>query len=125
MPALPGDTGKPASHEGAAVANDGAVLRAAARGDLTHFDAFVDRHKVVLLNYIHQRVHDAHRAEDLTQEVFLRAFQAAARGEYRGRADASAWLSVPPGAGRQGTQSSTVSTMASYCGRQCVPAPRM
>jgi len=90
--ALSGDTGKPVSRGGGAVANDGAVLRAVARGDLTHFDAFVDRHKVGLLNYIHQRVRDAHRAEDLTQEVFLRAFQAAARGEYRGRADASAWL---------------------------------
>lgn len=72
--------------------DDGAILRAINEGDLLHFDAFVDRYKGKLLRYIHHGVDDLHQAEDITQDVFLKAFRAAADGQYDGRASAAAWL---------------------------------
>ncbi len=72
--------------------DDAEVLSEIARGELDRFDAFVDRYKGRLFAFIRQRVGDAHRAEDLTQDVFLRAFRAARRGGYDGRPNAGAWL---------------------------------
>ena len=81
----PADGSLPASH-------DGDLLERISHGDLDHFDEFVDRYKARLMSYICPRIRDVHRAEDLTQEVFLRAFSAARRGDYRGGNNAAGWL---------------------------------
>ncbi len=72
--------------------DDGEILDEIARGELEHFDSFVNCYKAKLFGYIRHRVRDAHWAEDLTQEVFLRAFRAGYRGAYLGRSNARAWL---------------------------------
>lgn len=54
---------------------DGEILRQIAQGNLARFDLFVDRHKRPLFAYILSKTPDRHRAEDLTQEVFLKAFR--------------------------------------------------
>jgi RNA polymerase sigma factor (sigma-70 family) len=56
------------------------------------FDILVNRYKNRLFAYIVYRVSDRHRAEDLTQEVFLRAFRAAARGRPLQPDGTGAWL---------------------------------
>ena len=72
--------------------DDGNLLKRISHGDLDRFDEFVDRYKARLMSYICPRIRDVHRAEDLTQEVFLRAFRAARRGDYRGGSNAAGWL---------------------------------
>jgi RNA polymerase sigma-70 factor (ECF subfamily) len=62
------------------------------QGDHRGFDSFVNRHKNRLFAYIRYRVADRHRAEDLTQEVFLRAFRAMARGKSLAASGIAAWL---------------------------------
>jgi len=52
----------------------------------------VNRYKNRLFAYIAHRVSDRHRAEDLTQEVFLRAFRATARGKVLQPDGIAAWL---------------------------------
>jgi len=72
--------------------DDAAILREISNSNLEHFDVFVDLYREKLLGYIHHRINDFHQAEDLTQDVFLRAFRAAAHGEYDGRASVATWL---------------------------------
>lgn len=62
------------------------------QGDYAGFESFVDQYKNRLFAYIAHRVRDRHRAEDLTQEVFLRAFRATARGRSLDPAGMAAWL---------------------------------
>jgi len=76
--------------------DDAAILRQIARGDLSGFDAFVGRYRAKLMSYAYQRVGDLHRAEDIAQEVFLRAFRAAADGGFRGKGSARPWPASGP-----------------------------
>jgi RNA polymerase sigma-70 factor (ECF subfamily) len=55
-------------------------MRQLLAGDEQAFHALVERYKLRLAGYIYHRIGDAHRTEDLTQEVFLRAFRAAQAG---------------------------------------------
>jgi RNA polymerase sigma-70 factor (ECF subfamily) len=72
---------------------DAAALARVARGDLSGFDELVARHKVRLFRHIRRRIADPHKAEDLTQEAFLRLFRAARDGGYSaGRARVVTWL---------------------------------
>jgi RNA polymerase sigma-70 factor (ECF subfamily) len=71
---------------------DAEALRRLADGDLGRFDEFVARHKTHLFRHIHRRIRDPHRAEDLTQETFLRLFRAARAGGYTGQARVVTWL---------------------------------
>jgi len=73
--------------------SDAAALDGVAGGDLSAFEALVDRYKHRLFRHIRRRVADPHKAEDLTQEVFLRLFRAARAGGYRtGRSRVVTWL---------------------------------
>jgi len=74
------------------VDHDVEALRRIAQGDLTPFDGLVDRYKLRLFRHIRRRVADPHKAEDLTQEAFLRLFRAARAGRYRGEARVVTWL---------------------------------
>jgi len=71
---------------------DAEALRRIAGGDAGEFDTLVNRHKDRLLRHIHRRIQDPHRAEDLTQEAFLRLFRAARAGGYTGQARVVTWL---------------------------------
>ena len=72
--------------------DDAEILKQISQGDVHHFETFVDRYKARLLAFVHHRIGDIHRAEDITQDVFLRAFRAARRSGYRGNDCAAAWL---------------------------------
>ena len=72
---------------------DAAALGRIARGDFGAFDELVDRYKHRLFSHVRRRVADPHKAEDLTQEIFLRLFRAARGGSYAsGRARVVTWL---------------------------------
>jgi RNA polymerase sigma-70 factor, ECF subfamily len=83
------DTLRPAAEP---VADDGQCLALTAAGDRQAFALFFDRYAPRLLGYLRSRVNDAHQAQDLAQETFLRAFRAARVGAYTGKANAGAWL---------------------------------
>ena len=56
--------------------SDAAALARVASGDFAGFDELVDRYKLRLFRHIRRRIADPHKAEDLTQEAFLRLFRA-------------------------------------------------
>ena len=82
---------EPAEQPGGA-ADDAAALEALAAGDLAHFDALVGRHRGRLFGFLWNQTGDAQRAEDLLQETFLRAVNAARSGLGPRNPDATAWL---------------------------------
>ncbi len=55
--------------------SDEQLAAAAADGSVSSFEALVDRLGPRLLRYLTGRVRDAHAAEDLVQETFLRAYR--------------------------------------------------
>jgi len=59
-------------------------------GDEAAFDRIVERHWVSVLRFIGRSVADAGRAEDLTQEVFIRVYRS--RTRYRPTARFNTWL---------------------------------
>lgn len=68
------------------------VLGELAANNLTRLDWFVNAHKVPLMRYLHHHAGNEHTAEDLTQEVFLRAIRAARRGAFDGKSSVRTWL---------------------------------
>ena len=60
------------------------------KGDLSAFELLVRRYQDPLINYIHRSINDYHRAEDLSQETFLRVFKNASR--YEPTASFKSWL---------------------------------
>lgn len=71
---------------------DPAIAERVARGDVEAFAVLVRRYARPLSAYLAHRVGDRHAADDLTQEVFLRAFRALSRGAYAGAASVKTWL---------------------------------
>ena len=66
------------------------LICAIGNGDQEAFKCLVERYQKPLMNFIYRYVGDRHMAEDLTQEVFLRIYQAAPRFEHRARV--STWI---------------------------------
>jgi RNA polymerase sigma-70 factor (ECF subfamily) len=58
---------------------DQALIERAQRGDRVAFEALVSRHQGAVYGYLRARLLQSADAEDLTQEVFLRCYQARAR----------------------------------------------
>ena len=72
---------------------DAAALLRVVDGDFGPFEELVDRYKTRLFRHIRRRIADPHKAEDVTQEVFLRLFRAARSGGYRaGQSRVVTWL---------------------------------
>lgn len=69
---------------------DAVLLHAAAEGDRTAFEPFVDRHAAHVYRFARTLVRQADEAEDLLQQTFLAAWQAA--GQFRGEGSARGWL---------------------------------
>jgi RNA polymerase sigma-70 factor (ECF subfamily) len=87
--AEPADTG---TSPGNAMAADEALLRAAGQGDRNAFGQFVERHhrSIVQFAYRFLNCRDRATAEDLAQDVFLKAWQATPT--YKPQARATTWL---------------------------------
>jgi RNA polymerase sigma-70 factor (ECF subfamily) len=66
------------------------VERVKERDDASAFDEIVRRHKNRIYSYVCRMTHDAPDAEDLTQEVFIRAYQSIHR--FRADAAVDTWL---------------------------------
>jgi len=75
---------------GAAPPADAALLAASAGGDEAAFAALYDRHSARLFRYLLRLVGQREAAEDLLQEVFVAAWDGAAR--FRGQASVVTWL---------------------------------
>jgi RNA polymerase sigma-70 factor, ECF subfamily len=71
--------------------DDQALLAAVARGDGGAYRKLADRHLAPILRYGTRLLGDAHEAEDVAQETFLRLWQHGARYEPRG-GKPSTWL---------------------------------
>ncbi|RLT36155.1 MAG: RNA polymerase sigma factor [Chloroflexi bacterium] len=59
------------------------LVRQASGGNAEAFGALYDRFQAEILRYLIHRLHDREQAEDLTQQVFLKAWQAIPRYEQR------------------------------------------
>ena len=69
---------------------DEALVAEARRGNVGAFGELVERHQDALFNGICRRVRQREDAEDLTQEVFVKAFRNIAR--FEGRSSFYTWL---------------------------------
>ena len=81
----------PASASGDEPAIVGALVERAQAGDADAFGSLYDRFQPEIVRYLTHRVGDADTAEDLAQQVFLKAWQAIPRYEARG-VPFKAWL---------------------------------
>ena len=73
-----------------AVDSDLELMARVSRGDTESFTVLLQRHRSPVLNYFVRMVRDRALAEDLTQEVFLRVYQA--RERYQPDARFTTWL---------------------------------
>ena len=72
---------------------DAAALLRVVGGDFGAFEELVNRYKGRLFRHVRRRIADPHKAEDVTQEVFLRLFRGARAGGYRaGQSRVVTWL---------------------------------
>ncbi len=69
---------------------DDALIQAAQGGDRAAFAQIVERHQAVVYGFLRARLLNAHDAEDLTQEAFLRCFTGWDR--FDGTASVRPWL---------------------------------
>jgi RNA polymerase sigma-70 factor (ECF subfamily) len=69
---------------------DFSLIQATAQGDHHAFEDLIKRYQTPVLNFIYRYLGDRCAAEDLTQEVFLRVYQAAPRFDPRARV--SSWI---------------------------------
>jgi RNA polymerase sigma-70 factor (ECF subfamily) len=70
-------------------ADDADLVRRTSRGDLSAFEALVDRHRPVVIR-VAARIVGSEEAEDVSQDAFLRAFHRLDR--FRGDAPFRSWL---------------------------------
>lgn len=69
---------------------DGSLLAAASRGDRAAFERLVERHAAHVYRFARTLARGTDDAEDLLQQTFLAAWQAA--GQFRGDTSARGWL---------------------------------
>lgn len=90
MPAAFAPAIAPVTPDEEAQANERALVRAAANGDRDAFAVLYRRHAPRVLGTIARLVGRGARAEDLTQEAFIRAWQSL--GAWRGESAFGTWL---------------------------------
>jgi RNA polymerase sigma-70 factor (ECF subfamily) len=76
--------------ERAAAARERCTLDANGAGELEDFDALVRIHRPRIFRFLLASLRDRETAENLTQDCFVRAYQA--RGQFRGGASVATWL---------------------------------
>ncbi len=74
-----------------AVEEEQQLIRAAVAGDAEAFGALYQQNVNAIYRYVHQRVRNVHDAEDLTEQVFLKAWEALAGYRQQGNRFSS-WL---------------------------------
>ncbi len=77
----------PASAEGV---SDAQVMLRVKEGDESAFDYLVQKYRRPIVNFMYRMAHNAAAAEDLAQEVFLRAYRS--RSSYEASAKFTTWL---------------------------------
>jgi RNA polymerase sigma-70 factor, ECF subfamily len=70
--------------------SDESLVQRAKSGDFTAFEALFNRHRLIVYRYAYQMVQKRDDAEDIVQEVFVRAYQNLDR--YRDEARFTTWL---------------------------------
>lgn len=80
----------PDSHLDPGALTDAALLARAGAGDRRAFDLFVERHQASVFRFARTQVSRPDDGEDLLQQTFLSAWQAA--GTFRGDGPARGWL---------------------------------
>ncbi len=71
---------------------DPAIVERLAGGDVEAFAILVRRYARPISSYLTHRVGDRHAADDISQEVFLRAFRAISAGNFAGASSLKTWL---------------------------------
>jgi RNA polymerase sigma-70 factor, ECF subfamily len=71
-------------------ADDAALIDASRQGQREAFDRIVDRHHRTIYRLCYRFVHDHAEADDLVQDVFLRAWRGVAR--FKGESSVATWL---------------------------------
>jgi RNA polymerase sigma-70 factor, ECF subfamily len=69
---------------------DAALMLRVKDGDIQAFESLVEKYKQPIINLIYRMLHDLEEAEDLAQNVFVRAYRSA--GRYEVSAKFSTWL---------------------------------
>ncbi len=73
--------------------DDAAILQRVGRRDYDAFDVFVARYHARLVHYLGSFADDRHAIDDLAQDVFVKVFRAALKGQYdNGRPMMAAWV---------------------------------
>lgn len=73
--------------------NDWALVEQIKAGDDRAFDAILERYKRPILNFVYRMTGNASEAEDVAQDVFVRAYQAIGKpGFHQTTAQFSTWL---------------------------------
>lgn len=70
--------------------SDQSLVSKARNGDYSAFELLFERHRALVYRFVYQMVHRRDDAEDIVQEVFVRAFQNLHR--YRDEAKFTTWL---------------------------------
>lgn len=86
----PGEAPAPMTREERSALEDADLMLRYAAGDTEAFTPLWERHHRAVFRFIYRSVHQADRAEELTQEVFLRVVRNAAR--YEKSARFTTWL---------------------------------
>jgi RNA polymerase sigma-70 factor (ECF subfamily) len=69
---------------------DAALMLRVKDGDVRAFESLVEKYKQPIINLLYRMLHDLEEAEDLAQNVFVRAYQSAPR--YEVSAKFSTWI---------------------------------
>ena len=70
--------------------NDNEIIKDILRGDKDKFRVLIDHHKNMVFRTVMGFVHEKDDADDLTQDVFIQAYQSLSR--FKGEASFSTWL---------------------------------
>lgn len=71
--------------------SDAELIRCYKQGDNDAFGALVKRHQSALLTFIHAKVNDRYRAEDLLQDVFFKIIDTIRNGRYQEEGKFLSW----------------------------------
>ncbi|NMA95647.1 MAG: sigma-70 family RNA polymerase sigma factor [Clostridiales bacterium] len=66
------------------------LISKAKKGDIPAFEMLISTHEKMVYNYCYRMAGNLHDAQDLTQEVFLKAYRSL--GSFKGRSQFSTWI---------------------------------
>lgn len=66
------------------------LIKLAKRGDISAFEELISTHEKMVFNYCYRMCGNLHDAEDLAQEIFLKAYRGL--GRFQGNSQFSTWI---------------------------------